>query len=41
MLIIMAVLHLLTGARTSVIPLKICPVILTFSAILLFLGSAL
>ena len=40
-LIIMAVLHLLTGARTSVIPLKICPVILISSAILFVLGSAL
>lgn len=41
MLFIMAVLSQLTGARTSIIPMKFCPVIKTIVAILFFLGSIL
>ncbi len=41
MLIIMAVLTLLTGARTSIVPIKICPFVKTTVAILFFLGSVL
>ncbi len=41
MLIIMAVLSLLTGARTSIVPMKICPVVKTVTAILFLLGSYL
>jgi hypothetical protein len=38
-LIAMAVIAGLTGARTSVIPIKICPVILGVAAILFLVGS--
>lgn len=38
-LIIMAVLSLFTGARTSIVPMKICPIIKTTVAILFFSGS--
>ena len=41
MLIIMAVLTLLTGARTSIVPIKICPLVKTTAAILLLVGSVL
>lgn len=41
MLIIMAILSLFTGARTSVVPMKICPVVKTVTAILFLLGSYL
>ena len=41
MLIIMAGLTLFTGARTSVIPIKICPLVKTAVAILFALGSVL
>ena len=41
MLIVMAGLTLSTGARTSIIPIKICPVVKTTVAILFFLGSFL
>lgn len=41
MLIIMAVLTQLTGAKTSLLPIKICPVVKTICAILFLLGSAL
>jgi len=41
MLIIMAGLTLLTGARTSIVPIKICPIVKTTVAILFFLGSIL
>ena len=41
MLLIMAGLTLLTGARTSVIPIKICPVVKTVVAVLFILGSLL
>lgn len=41
MLIFMAILTSLTGARTSIIPIKICPAVKTAAAILFFLGSVL
>ncbi len=41
MLLIMAILTLLTGARTSQLPYKICPVVKTIVAILYLLGSSL
>ncbi len=41
MLIVMAGLTLLTGARTSIVPIKICPLVKTTVAILFFLGSVL
>ena len=41
MLIAMAVWTLLTGARTSIVPIKIRPIIKTAVAILFFLGSTL
>jgi phosphoglycerol transferase MdoB-like AlkP superfamily enzyme len=41
MLVIMAGLTLSTGARTSIIPVKICPVVKTAVAILFLLGSLL
>ena len=41
MLFIMAGLTQLTGARTSILPIKICPVVKTAVAILFFLGSVL
>jgi len=40
MLLVMAGWTLLTGARTSVVPIKICPVVKTVVAILFFLGSS-
>ncbi len=40
-LIIMAILTIFTGARSSIIPIKICPVVKTVSAILIFMGSLL
>ena len=41
MLFIMAGLTTMTGARTSVIPIKICPIIKTIVGIMFFLGSIL
>ncbi len=41
MLLVMALLTLITGARTSQIPYKICPVIKTAVAVLFILGSIL
>ena len=41
MLIVMAGLTLLTGARTSIVPIKICPLVKTTVAILFFMGSVL
>ena len=41
MLLIMAILTLLTGARTSILPYKICPVVKTVVAVLFLLGSLL
>ena len=41
MLLVMAVWTGLTGARTSIIPIKICPFVKTLVAILFFSGSLL
>jgi len=41
MLVVMAGLSLLTGANTSIIPIKICPLVKTAVAILFFLASVL
>ena len=41
MLVAMASLSLFTGARTSIIPMKLCPIIFTAVALLFFLGSVL
>ena len=41
LLVIMAVWHALTGARTKAIPMKLCPVIFGTSAVLFILGSSL
>jgi hypothetical protein len=41
MLIIMAAWTLLTGARTSIVPIKICPIVKTVIAMLFLLGSVL
>ena len=37
-LIIMSILSLFTGARTKIIPMKICPVVKFFCALLIILG---
>ena len=39
MLIVMAILSSLTGARLPIIPMKLCPVIKTIVAILFLVGS--
>ena len=39
MLLVMAILTLFTGARTALIPYKICPVVKTIVAVLFILGS--
>jgi hypothetical protein len=41
MLLVMAGWTLLTGARTSILPIKICPVVKTAVAILFLVGSVL
>ncbi len=41
LLVVMAVWHSLTGARTKAIPMKLCPWIFGTSAILFILGSLL
>ena len=41
MLLAMAILTTATGARTSLLPYKICPAVKTIVAILFFLGSLL
>ncbi|NVM56578.1 MAG: hypothetical protein HWN51_00440 [Desulfobacterales bacterium] len=41
MLVILAVLSQLTGARTALLPLRLCPYVKTVVAVLFFLGSAL
>ena len=40
MLVAMAGLTFLTGAKTSITPIKICPLVKSIVAILFFLGSA-
>ena len=39
MLMVMAGLTLATGAKTRIIPIKVCPVIKALAAVLLYLGS--
>ena len=39
MLFILAILSIFTGARTSILPNKICPLIMTFVGILFIIGS--
>jgi hypothetical protein len=39
MLLVMAVLTILTGARTALIPYKICPAVKTLAALLIVLGT--
>ena len=41
MLLVMAVWTLLTGARTSILPIKICPIVKTGVAALLLVASVL
>ena len=41
MLLVMAILTLVTGARTSILPYKICPAVKTTVAILFVLGTVL
>jgi len=41
MLLVMALLTILTGARTALLPYKICPVVKTVVAVLFILGSTL
>jgi hypothetical protein len=41
MLVVMAVLTSLTGAKTSIVPIKICPFVKIAVAILFFLGTVL
>jgi len=41
MLLVMASLTASTGARTKIVPIKVCPIIKTIVAILFFLGSIL
>ena len=41
MLLVLAGWTAVTGARTSIVPIKICPLILTLSAVLILLGSFL
>lgn len=41
MLLVMALLTALTGARTVLLPYKICPVVKTIVAVLFILGSVL
>ena len=41
MLFIMAILTLLTGARTSIVPIKICPAVKTVVAVLFILAISL
>lgn len=39
MLIVMAILTQLTGAKTSIIPIKICPIVKSLVAVLWVIGS--
>ena len=41
MLVVMAILTAVTGARTAILPYKICPAVKTVVAILFFLGGLL
>lgn len=39
MLLIMATLSIFTGARTSILPMRICPVVKTITAVLFLIGT--
>jgi len=41
MLLVLAGLSAMTGARTSVLPMKICPFVKTACAVLLIVGTAI
>ena len=41
MLLVLAVVSLFTGARTAIVPIKICPLVKTSVAVLFILGSLL
>ena len=41
MLLVMALLTMATGARTSVLPYRICPAVKTLAAVLLILGATI
>jgi hypothetical protein len=41
MLVVMAIWTAVTGARTSIVPIKICPWVKTAAAVLLLLGTLL
>jgi hypothetical protein len=41
MLVVMAGLTFMTGAKTTITPIKVCPLVKSIVAILFFLGSAL
>jgi len=41
MLVVMAIWTLLTGARTSVVPIKVCPIVKTGVAVLFLVASVL
>jgi len=41
MLVAMAALTAMTGARTALLPMKLCPLVKTTGAVLLFVGSVL
>lgn len=41
MLLVMAGWTLVTGARTAIVPIKICPIVKTVVALLFFFGSGL
>ena len=41
MLVVMAALTSITGARTSIVPIKICPFVKVVVAVLFFLGTVL
>lgn len=41
MLLVMAGLTLFTGARTSIVPIKVCPAVKTVAAVLIILGAVL
>ena len=39
MLIVLAGLSLMTGARTAIVPMRLCPVVKTVAAVLFLIGS--
>jgi hypothetical protein len=39
MLVIMAMISFMTGGRTSIVPIKICPLVKTVAAVLIFWGG--